>query len=69
MSGTVDMKESTIRYDQECVKCKAEHSRRNRVWHASRRDELRIDSFWNALAALYSFNTPEYFTMLLRARH
>eukprot|EP00973_Karenia_brevis_P078050 10841682-Karenia_brevis.AAC.1 len=68
LSGTVDMKQFTTRYHQECVKCKVERSRRNRVWRASRRDELKIDSFGNA-PALYSSNIPKYSTMLLRAQH
>eukprot|EP00973_Karenia_brevis_P091890 12409648-Karenia_brevis.AAC.1 len=50
LSGTVDVKELTTRCDQECEKCKAERSIRNIIWHASRRDELKIDSFCDAPA-------------------
>eukprot|EP00973_Karenia_brevis_P089707 12399079-Karenia_brevis.AAC.1 len=60
--------ESTTICDQKCVKFKAERSRRNRIWHASRRDELKMDSYCDA-PVLYSFNIPQYFTMLLRAQH
>ena len=50
---------------RNCIQCQKERLRRDRVWKPGKFD---ISQFCDA-PALYSFNIPKYFTMLVRAQH